>query len=58
MSNENLYGKWAPIKDIIGFQFKLMVDGFRDFILVPVSIKQSGRIRSQRVIEQRSVPPD
>lgn len=26
------------IKDIIGFQFKLVVDGMRDFILVPVSL--------------------
>lgn len=31
-------GRWTLIKDILSFQVKLMLDGFRDFILVPVSI--------------------
>ncbi len=30
--------RWTLIRDILVLQFKLVVDGFRDFLLVPVSL--------------------
>ena len=30
--------RWTLIRDIVVLQFKLVIDGFRDFLLVPVSI--------------------
>ena len=30
--------RWTLIRDIVVLQFKLVVDGFRDFLLVPVSM--------------------
>ena len=30
--------RWTLIRDIVVLQFKLVVDGFRDFLLVPISI--------------------
>lgn len=39
-SDPDAYGvdRWTLIRDIVVLQFKLVVDGFRDFLLVPVSI--------------------
>lgn len=31
-------GRWRLIRDIIGFQVRLVIDGLRDFLLVPVSL--------------------
>jgi len=30
--------RWTLVRDIVVFQFKLVVDGIRDFVLVPVSL--------------------
>ena len=30
--------RWTLIRDIVVLQFKLVIDGFRDFLLVPVSL--------------------
>ncbi len=30
--------RWTLIRDVVVLQFKLVIDGFRDFLLVPVSI--------------------
>lgn len=30
--------RWILIRDMLVFQFKLIVDGFRDFVLLPVSL--------------------
>jgi len=42
MSNENetnaAGGRWALIRDVAVFQVKLIVDGLRDLVLVPVSL--------------------
>lgn len=35
---ENYPDRWSLIRDIAVFQFKLLVDGFRDLVLLPVSI--------------------
>jgi hypothetical protein len=32
------HDRWALLRDILVFQFKLIVDGFRDLLLVPVSL--------------------
>ncbi len=39
-SDPDAYGvdRWTLIRDIVVLQFKLVVDGFRDFLLVPISI--------------------
>jgi hypothetical protein len=31
-------GRWELIRDLVGFQFKLALDGLRDLLLSPVSI--------------------
>lgn len=31
-------GRWQVLRDMLAFQFKLMVDGVRDLLLSPVSI--------------------
>lgn len=38
MSSSETPDRWTLIRDILVFQVKLIVDGFRDFILVPVSL--------------------
>ena len=35
---EQPVGRWTLLRDLVVFQGKLIVDGFRDFILVPVSL--------------------
>lgn len=37
-ANEQGPGRWALIRDIAVFQLKLLLDGFRDLILVPISL--------------------
>ena len=40
LKSESAYqpNRWELVKDIISLQFKLVLDGLRDFILVPVSL--------------------
>jgi hypothetical protein len=38
MSSSETPDRWTLIRDILVFQLKLVVDGLRDFILVPVSL--------------------
>lgn len=35
---EPVANRWTLIRDMVAFQFKLVVDGFRDFILIPSSL--------------------
>ena len=36
--NQHMPDNWTLIRDVAVFQFKLVVDGLRDFLLVPVSL--------------------
>ena len=36
--NRSRVDNWTRIRDVAVFQFKLVVDGLRDFLLVPVSL--------------------
>lgn len=37
-ANEHEVGRWALIRDVAVFQVKLLLDGFRDLLLVPISL--------------------